>query len=235
MTNSQIIRCVLEQIPENKLIFADKLYNEELQNQVSENSFYQTLGRMCKSGSLCRIAKGTYYRPKEGKYGIIPPSEKEIISAFTESNSGMIVGYSLFNHLKLTTQIPKTVEMLSSKMDQQTKSIRNVLLHFCDLEYTPDVEDMVRMLEVLQNFDRIQDLNSAQFVNYCEKFVLMYSDKVFVDVNSKKRYKKRTISFLKNILDFYDVPNELERYLSSTSEYKHPEMEEIYEAAQLSQ
>ena len=121
MTNSKVIFNLIEQIPENELIFASKLFNEKLKNQVSEESFYQTLGRLCKSGELSRIAKGTYYRPKISKYGIVPPSEKEIISAFTESNSGTVIGYTLYNNLKLTTQLPKKVEVLSSRMDQQTK------------------------------------------------------------------------------------------------------------------
>lgn len=67
-----------------ELIFASKLYAVSFANAVSEETYYQTLGRMCKAGSLCRIAKGTYYRPKTSKYGIVPPSQKEIVAAFTE-------------------------------------------------------------------------------------------------------------------------------------------------------
>lgn len=227
MTNSKVIFNLIEQIPENELIFASKLFNEKLKNQVSEESFYQTLGRLCKSGELSRIAKGTYYRPKISKYGIVPPSEKEIISAFTESNSGTVIGYTLYNNLKLTTQLPKKVEVLSSRMDQQTKNISNVLLQFCDLVYTPNVENMIHMLEVLQNFDRIQDLNSGCFIEYCKNFVSTYNDATFKVVNTQKKYQKRTISFLKNILDFYNVSNDLDRYLSTMSDYKHPTMEEI--------
>ena len=235
MTNSQMIFSLIKLIPENELIFASKLYNEKLKNYVSEDSFYQTLGRLCKSGELSRIAKGTYYRPKTSKYGIVPPSEKEIISAFTESNSGTVIGYALYNSLKLTTQLPKKVEVLSSRMEQQTKNISNVLLQYCDLVYTPNIENMIHMLEVLQNFDRIQDLNTNYFIEYCKNFVSTYNDATFKIVNAQKKYQKRTISFLKNILDFYNVSNDLNRYLSTVSEYKHPTMEEIYETAQLPQ
>ena len=235
MTNSQVILNLIEQIPENELIFASKLYKEKLKNQVSEDSFYQTLGRLRKSGKLSRIAKGTYYRPKISKYGIVPPSEKEIISAFTESNSGTVIGYTLYNNLKLTTQLPQKIEVLSSRMDQQTRNISNVLLQFCDLVYTPNIESMIHMLEVLQNFEQIQDLNSRCFIEYCKNFVSTYNDATFKVVNTQKKYQKRTISFLKNILEFYNVSNELDRYLSTMSDYKHPTMEEIYETAQLSQ
>lgn len=231
MTNAQIITRTMEQFPENELIFASKLYTEQLSEAVSEETYYQTLSRMCKAGSLCRIAKGTYYRPKTSKYGIVPPSQKEIVAAFTEPDKGTVVGYSLYNSLKLTTQVAKTVEVLSSRMEQQTKTISNVFLQFCDLVYTPEVKRTLHVLEVLQNFGEIQDLNYRQFLSFCEQFAHEYDASALEQVIQKMRYQKKTISFLRNILNHYGVENNLNKYLSALSEYKHPTMEEIYEAA----
>lgn len=234
MTSTQIISSAIEKIPENELIFASKLYMQKLSSEVTESAYYKTLERLCKAGELCKIAKGTYYRPKVGKYGIVPPSQKEIVSAFTEPDKGTVVGYSLYNNLKLTTQVSKTVEVLSSALEQQTKSISNVLLQYCNLVYTPEVKSTISMMEVLQNFGEIQDLNYAQFIKFCMQYSESYSDEVFEYVCQQMQYQKRTISFLRNVLMHYQVPNNLNRYLSSLSEYKHPTMEEIYEAAYLS-
>ena len=234
MTSAQMVSQTIEQIPENELIFASKLYVRQLSGEVTESAYYKTLERLCKAGELCKIAKGTYYRPKSSKYGIVPPSQKEIVSAFTEPDKGTIVGYSLYNELKLTTQISKTVEVFSSALEQQTKNISNVLLQFCNLIYTPEVKGMISMMEVLQNFNEIQDLNYAQFIKFCEQFSTIYNDEVFAQVCREMKYQKKTISFLRNILAHYHIPNNLGRYLSSLSEYKHPTMEEIYEAAYLS-
>lgn len=231
MTGAQIVSRTVEQFPENKLIFSSKLYSEQLSETVREDAYYQTLSRMCKAGTLCRIAKGTYYRPKISKYGIVPPSQKEIVAAFTEPDKGTVIGYSLYNSLKLTTQVAKTIEVFSSQIEQQTKNISNVLLQFCNLVYTPEVKGMIHMLEVLQNFSEIQDLNYHQFISYCEKFAQEYDNKVFEQVVQKIRYQKKTISFLRNILNHYGVKNNLNKHLSALSEYKHPTMEEIYEAA----
>lgn len=231
MTGAQIITQTMEQFPENELIFASKLYADQLCKVVSEEAYYQTLGRMCKVGSLCRIARGTYYRPKVSKYGIVPPSQKEIIAAFTEPDKGTVVGYSLYNSLKLTTQVGKTVEVLSSRMEQQTKTISNVFLQFCDLVYTPEVKRTLHVLEVLQNFSEIQDLNYRQFLSFCEKFAHEYDASALERVIQKMRYQKRTLSFLRSVLNYYGVQNDLSKYLSALSVYKHPRMEEIYEAA----
>ena len=43
-----------------------------------------------------------------------------------------------------------------------------------------------------------------------------------------------TISFLREILRYYEVTNNLDRHLSALSTYKHPRMEEIYEIARVS-
>lgn len=234
MSSAQVITQQIEQFPENELIFARKLFQKHLCSQVSESAFYKTLERLCKSGSLCRIAKGTYYRPKIGKYGIIPPSQKNIVSAFTAQNTGTIVGYALYNQLKLTTQVSKTVEVFSSAIEQQTKSIRNVLLQFHNLNYTPEIKAAVSMLEVLQNFDQIQDLNYQEFCNYCKSFSEEFNSNALEQVLGQIRYSKRTISFLRNILNYHSVPNKLGNHLSSLSEYKHPTMEDLYEAAHIS-
>ena len=90
------------------------------------------------------------------------------------------------------------------------------------------------MMEVLQNFSEIQDLDYTQFIKFSEQFASSYSDEVFAQVCREIKYQKKTISFLRNILMHYSIPNNLGGYLSSLSEYKHPTMEEIYAAAHLS-
>lgn len=234
MASNQVIIEAINNIPNNQLIFASKFYMESLQGQVTEASYYKTLERLCKAGCLCKIAKGTYYRPKQGRFGIVPPSQREIVSAFTSNESGTIVGYALYNLLKLTTQVPKTVEVLSSQIDQQTKTIQNVYITQCKLSYTDEVERVVHMMNVLQNFEEIQDINYSQFMSFCSEFSKSFNDAIFEYVTSALHYSKKTISFLRNILAHYGVPNTLNKYLSSLSEYKHPTMEEIYKIAHIS-
>ena len=70
MQSSNVIRNELMHYQKNELIFASKLYKTKLYDQISEAAFYKTLERMCKSGELIKIAKGTYHLPKIGKYGL---------------------------------------------------------------------------------------------------------------------------------------------------------------------
>lgn len=234
MTSAQAITQLIADIPENKLIFANSLYKERLHERTSESAYYQVLSRMCRAGTLCRIGKGTYYRPQKGKYGTVPLPQAEIILAFTAGETGVVVGYTMYNQLQLTTQVSKTVEIFSSKVEQKTKSIRNVSLRFYALNYSPKVKSSICMLEVLQNFESIQELNYPQFLRFCKAFAEQYNENAINQVLAVRQYKKQTLSFLKTILDYYGVPNNLSHYLSALSVYRHPTMEEIYETAQLS-
>ncbi len=231
MKRNPVVRDAVGRFNENELIFANKLYKEKLSFQIKEDAYYKTLQRMCEAGELVKIAKGTYHLPKYSKYGIVPPSEKEIISAFTDNESGTVIGYSMYNELGLTTQIAKSVEILSSVPESFTKTIRNVVVHKVPLLYSPEIVDMIRGLEVLQNFYTIQDLDYPAFIAYTEKLAKTFNADAFKEVISVKKYKKSTISFLREILNHYNVPNNLDEYLSSLSEYKHPTMEELHESA----
>ena len=218
----------------NELIFASKLYSEKLADQVSEPVFYKTLERMCKAGVLAKAAKGTYYIPKKGAFGMVPLSEKDIVSAFTSYDSGTVIGYSLYNKLGLTTQIAKQTEVLSCALDGQTKQIRNVLIHQAPLHFSEKTAEMVHVLEVLQNVTAIQDINYHALLSYSRSIAEQFDEAVFKEVISKRKYAKSTIAFLREILEHYGKKNQLNRYLSSMSTYKYPNMEELYEAAHLS-
>ena len=235
MKNSLVVENALANYRENELIFASKLYREKLSDQIGEAAYYKTLERMCKAGDLVKIAKGTYHLPKRNKYGIVPPSEEEIISAFTENETGTVIGYSLYNALNLTTQISKTVNVMSSVLEGFTKSIRNVIIHQMPLVFSEEVKNMVHILDVLQNFTAIQDINYSAFLKFTEKLASAYDSESFRKVISIGSYKKSTISFLHEILNFYGVQNDLSRHLSTLSEYKHPKMEELYETARIPQ
>lgn len=234
MRQNPIVREVIGRYKENELILASKLYKSELYEKISEAAYHKTLERMCKSGELVKIAKGTYHLPKASKYGIVPPSEKDIISAFTENGTGTVVGYSLYNSLNLTTQISKSVSVMSSTLEGLTKTIRNITVRQVPLVYSESVQNMVHGLEVLQNFSSIQDINYSAFLAYTKKLAEFYNETATKEVLATKTYKKSTIAFLQEILNYYQVENSLENYLSSLSEYKYPKMEELYEASRIS-
>ena len=233
MKSSAVIKTALSSYKENELIHASKLYRKELVNQISEAAFYKTLERMEKSGELIKISKGIYHLPLVSKYGIVPISTAEIVSTFTSNNNGTVVGYSLYNSLNLTTQVPKTINVISSSLENQTKNIKNVCIKRVSIYFSNEIKKMIHALEVLQDFYNIEDINYPAFISFVKEIAEEYDEKTFEDVIRTINYKKSTISFLQEILNYFDKENNLHKYLSNLSVYKHPTMEEIYEIAQL--
>ena len=233
MQTRNVVKKILSNYNGNELIFASKLYKNDLYDQISEEAFYKTLERMCKLGELIKIAKGTYHLPKVSKYGVVPINDQEIVSTFTKNGTGTIIGYSLYNALNLTTQVAKNIEVMSSALENSTKTIRNVTVYQVQIDYTENVKNMIHGLEVLQNYYNIQDINNFSFIVFAEELANCYDEEIFKEVITRINYKKSTIAFLREILNFYGKENNLNAYLSSLSEYKYPKMEEIYETTRV--
>lgn len=233
MSSRAIVEQALSSYPINQLILASKLYTEFFSTQMTEQAYYKTLQRLCEKNILAKIAKGIYCKPMETRFGTVLPSSKEIVNEFTKNSTGTVVGYSMYNALNLTTQVAKNIEVYSANMDEQQKKVGSVYLTKCQMNFHKDAIRTIQILEVLQHYDTIQDMNNYSFLRLCEEYSGNYNADACKYVLSKIKYSKRTIAFLRNILNFHGVKNSLNEYLSSLSEYRIPSMEELYETARI--
>lgn len=228
---AEYIKTVIGQEPENKLLEASVLYQRSF-GTIPEMTYYKTLERMSRQGSLVHLAKGLYYRPKKSRFGAIPISEKEIVGHYTSDGKGIVIGYRLYNQKELTTQISKRVEILSSAISEQKKNINNVCVTYSGVALTQDTIPVIETLEILQNYKSIEDISKSALAAYMREFALGYSDTAAVFVLKNRKYKKSTIAFLESFLNYFGVENTLCQFLSALSSYAIPEMEEFYEPAQ---
>lgn len=227
---TKYIEAMLEQEPENKLLDASVLYQKSF-GTVPAMTYYKTLERMSKQGSLVHLTKGLYYRPKKSRFGVIPISEKEIVGYYTGNGQGIVIGYRLYNQKGLTTQIGKRVEVLSSAISGQKKNINNVCVTNSRVVLTPDTIPVIETMEILQNYKSIEDIRKSALAAYMREFAMRYSDTAAVFVLKNRKYKKSTIAFLERFLNYFGVENTLHQFLSVLSSYAIPKMEEFYESA----
>ncbi|MGT2801781.1 DUF6088 family protein [Streptococcus henryi] len=225
MNQSKRIRTAISNISENKVIFASELFLKLTSGEdYSEENFYKVLERLVTKKSLMRISKGVYVRPKVSHFGPIGPTDDEIISLFIDHEKGMLIGYHLYNQLELTTQISKNYKVLTNSSHGKS-TIQNISIKECHLKFTESVKQIISMLEVLSHVDTIQDLNEEKFIIFCKEFANKYYDNLVLEtVLQEMKYKKSTLYFLKLILDAYQVPNTLQKYLSRLSKYKEPQV-----------
>lgn len=124
-SQAQVVEKFILKQPENKILTANKIYGQ-LPEHFSEQAFYQTLTRLTQKGVLCHLTKGLYYRPRRSRFGVVPLGEQAIIDHYTENGQGMVIGYRLYCQYGLTTQISKNVEILSSALQENNKTVRSV-------------------------------------------------------------------------------------------------------------
>lgn len=227
---AEYIKMTIEQEPVNEIWEASDMHRRSF-GTVPVMTYYKVLERMSKQGSLVRLTKGLYYRPKKSRFGIVPISEKEIINHYTNNSQGIVLGYKLYNRKGLTTQIGKRVELLSSVLSEQKKNIQNVRVENCKIPLTRKTILVIETMEILQNYKSIEDISKSAFAAYMKQFVMEYSDNATVFVLNNRKYKKSTIAFLESFLNYFGVENTLYQFLSASSSYSIPKVEEFYELA----
>ena len=216
----------------NQLIMMSKFYRNNFSSFLSETAFYKLISRLYISGEIYRVSKGIYCKANQSKYGKSLLQENEVVETYTKNEKGILIGYQLYNQLGITTQVSKRYIIYSSSVDKQNKNIGNVNIHRYNLIYNNATKSMICILELLYNYRNIQDLNISCYINEIKRLSKEYNEKVFENVQKEIKYPKWVIAFLQEVLNYYQIPNDLKMYLSSLSKYNIPKMSELYEFAQ---
>ena len=216
-------------IPVNTLINVSDLYNS-LFMDIPEKTYYKVLERMTDKKTLVRLTKGIYYCPKKTRFGNIPISENKIVEYYTENSRGVVVGYTMYNRYGLTTQIGKKINILSNVVKEEKKNIGNVSVEKAGVKINDSTKAVLEALDVLQNYSKIEDMNHSMLAAFLTDFSKHYMDSAATYVLEHRKYKKRTIAFMKSVLYYHGIKNTLGKYLSALSNYEVPEMEEIFAA-----
>ena len=97
----------------------------DVKKLVGENA-KMILARLVKDGVLVRYGHGVYYKPVKTIWGDSALGKDAIIRhKYIEDRAGNIKGYitgaRLFNHLGLTTQVPRVTEIVSNECKGKNK------------------------------------------------------------------------------------------------------------------
>ncbi len=198
---------------------------------ISEYAFYKTISRLNKAGKIARISKGIYCVPQHSKYGTLVSGESDIIKYYLGKNNGVLIGYKLYNKYAITTQISKKVIMYSNIIYENQKNITNVNIKKANIKFTHDNVNIIELLEILENYKYIEDINYDMLVKTLKNLSKKYTEKSFNEVIKNIKYKKSTLASLKFLLDFYNIENSVGKHLRKTSKYKIINLEKIYELA----
>ncbi len=120
MVIGSIIKDILDTIPQGK-VFTIADFNIEPDKHPT---LVKALSRLVSSGSIKKVAKGKYYKPKQTMFGELKPVANELVKDLLERN-GQLIGYitatAAFSQLGLTTQISSNITIGTNKYRRPLK------------------------------------------------------------------------------------------------------------------
>lgn len=87
----------------------------------SDLEYYSTaidrhLASLTKDGTLVKLNQGLYYAPKQSKFGIVPPDDRQVVERFLKDDDFLLVSPNTFNSLGLgLTQLYNTTWVYNHK------------------------------------------------------------------------------------------------------------------------
>ena len=222
MSVAKTVRSFVETVREGKVFTYDDI-NIDKKSVVAIE-----LSRLNKQGTVKRISKGKYYKPRQGRFGELPPSDEEIIRTYLKASkrsNAYITGLKAFNQMGLTTQVPNVVTIASDSPAKSIK-VKNINIKFVPQKQKISKNDtkFAQLLDALENLKKIPDTTPDEVVRYSKHYLLKLTQKEQSQVAKlAKNYRPRTRAIvgamLKELGNWEDA-YKLKGTLNSLTSYK---------------
>jgi hypothetical protein len=172
----------------------------------------KALNDLVETGVLRKLSKGRFYKPQIGKFGELPVETYQMVIDLLEKDGKMIgylTGYSAFNDLMLTTQVPAVLQ-IGMRRDKKALVRGIYRISFVRQENTITKENipLLRLLDCLRFFKNIPDTTPDKA---CQRLLHLFTE---LDEQQLTKIKKlalkctpQTIAMLGAMLETIN-PNE---------------------------
>ena len=120
----------------------------------SKDAVVKALNRMAAAGKISKLAKGKFYKPRRSQFGSLLPSPYQIAKDLLEQNGklvGYITGYSAYNNMGLTTQIPNALQIGTNRYRRAIKrGMYNISFVVQHNKITTQNIELLRILDAIR-------------------------------------------------------------------------------------
>lgn len=164
------------------------------------------LGRMVSEGTLRKVCKGRFYRPKTSIFGEVLPSQEELVKDLLRKGDkqiGYITGYSRWNQMGLTSQISGIIQIgingVKKNLERGPCSVR--FIHQPN-EITEDNIKYLIILDAINNIRKIPDTTIVASVDRLTSIIKRLEvDEIEKMTSLAKKYPARLRALLGAILE----------------------------------
>lgn len=152
--------------------YNEPIFTNEIQlDGINDNALRQYFKRMLKSGDLVRFDTGIYYLPKASqmlKKSYLDPM-KVIIRKYIQNTTeiyGYFAGATFANQIGLTTQMPATLEIITSKESTRGRTVtvgsQTVRLKRPVITVTSENAGLLQFLDVVSQAEKYSELSELE-------------------------------------------------------------------------
>ena len=168
MKLNDFIRLEMKKLPEGTIFTCKDFITEG----NSREAVIKALNRKVAAGEIAKIAKGKFYVPKQSIFGILKPSEYEVMKDLFYKNDvmvGYLTGLSIYNGLGLTTQVSAVTVIGKNEIRPAFK--RGYLrIHFIK-QKNKITKDNCKFLQILDSIRFMKDIPDAPIDFLCNRFL----------------------------------------------------------------
>ena len=194
----------------------------------NESALKVSLYRLVKSGKIVRLSKGRFYKPRKGIIGNLKPDEYEIVKDLLNDENkiiGYITGYSIFNILKLTTQVPNVIQ-IGTNFDKKGIK-RNIYTIKFVRQWNKITLVNTPLLQLLDCVRFIKNIPDATISNSIKRIQVLLDELSNEEIKSLTHLvlnyppsTKALTGAMLELLDYDKESDEIYKSLKSTSWYK---------------
>lgn len=212
----------IERLPEGKVVSASDF---DIPRQY-RSTLIKALNQFESAGIIKRFSKGRYYKPRESRFGLLLPSEKEVVNDFLEKEGktiGYITGARAFAGLALTTQITSTIT-IGTNVSRRPLTRGQYKISFL-LQSNPIVKDDIPLLIILDALRLIKEIPGTtpddamlQIVSWIKELSNEEKERL---IKLCKAYRPYVRAQIGAIMEFLKIPvDDLAESLNPVSHYK---------------
>jgi hypothetical protein len=192
----------------------------------NQNSVVLALSKLYKAGTLKKLGKGLFYKPKHTRFGTLQPSENEILKALLKKNKkGYIAGVSAQNKLGLTSQVANELT-ISGQLGRQKRVVGNLTVKYkkSEVAYGSKNIEQLQVIDALKNIKKIPDTRVNKSLVLIKKRLEGYSEKQIKDIYILARQSqpkvKALVGAILELLGYEDLSINLYEILNPLTRYK---------------
>ena len=167
-------------------------------DQRKQATVNRILNNMVALGQIRRASKGRFYKPKMTEFGELPLNTYQLVKDLLEKNGkivGYLTGYTAFNELGLTTQVPFALQI--GVMNEKMAIKRNF---YCisfikqQNEITKENIYLLQLLDCLRFFKNIPDSMPDET---CRRLLLLLKE---LDKKQREEIKKLSLKYTPQVI-----------------------------------